>query len=53
MKIVFECLYCGHTFIAYFYSEDGAKEAKCEKCRDKNLKIRENTEGDVYGYYKK
>jgi len=52
VKFRFRCRYCGHQFIEYYYSAEGAEGAKCPKCNDKHLDVIEEKDGDVYGYHK-
>lgn len=48
-----DCQYCSHHWKEYFYSEaNAAFAAKCPKCGDKNLKLEENGEHDIFGYKK-
>ena len=44
MKVLIECTYCGHRVSTSVPMEE------CEKCKDKNLKLRRLRFGDVYGY---
>jgi len=48
-----ECLYCGHCWNMVFYSYMSEEDVLCPKCKDKNVKKKENAaKGDYFGYNK-
>lgn len=50
MHYLLECLYCGHKYKKYFYSETTARNECCEKCGDKHLRIRDPNKGKIDQY---
>lgn len=53
MRLQCECTYCGHRWLELYspYNlEYYKKDAKCPKCKDKNLRFKEEAHSDVFGY---
>lgn len=56
MKLQCECTYCGHKWIEHcspYNVEYYKRDASCKKCRDQNLKFKEEQSGDIFGYHPK
>lgn len=52
MKFLFRCKYCSNVFEDFFYTEDGAKDARCPRCKDTNLDQIDESQRDPFGYKK-
>jgi hypothetical protein len=47
-EFIITCLYCGHIFKKIFYYKPDFESLRCEKCDDRNLKIKEFEKIDYY-----
>ncbi len=50
-KYWFECKYCGHKWEKMIYYSLDVNELKCDKCKDKHIKVKK--EDDKIDYYAK
>ena len=50
MEVLVECLYCGHKTELNVYSTALLDDRRCDKCKDKNKRIKKVENKDIFGY---
>lgn len=44
----FECCYCGYTWDQSYWLDPDVEHMKCQKCDDKNLRVKVDEKTDYY-----
>lgn len=49
-ELELRCMYCDKHWTKTVYYMSSAEDAKCPRCGDSNVKVKEVEKSDVYGY---